>query len=652
MSSPTPLLTVFKACLNILRDNEGLTGEKALRNIGYFLMLALIEPHLDDTIDINNLSYYDFSVFDELVRQHNITRLLHIVRFSNLIQEKEDNLPPLMKYLWNLILSVNPSTKHVFLKDKGFDIQRQSTYRKIIEKLASVNFQEYDHDVLGCAYEEVIQDIMTGKVLGQFFTQPSIKKMMVNKLNPQIHADGTIDSLCDPTMGTGGFLITYLRYILKQAKERNIEPDWKMIREEGIYGKELEPDTYQLANANLLISTGHMFNSLERGDSIREPIRRKFKYVLANPPFGIKGLVFDGFRSSIKFEYTPIKTDNAVSLFIQAIVYILEIGGTCAVVLPDGQDLSSRTNASLVAVREWLMKTCDLLEVIYLPAGIFTYTSIKTCVLIFVKKCEGGREVMEIKTVISKTTQKEIRRSYVFVETHQTKTVRFSNYEPEKETETLLVEVDIKRIQENAYSLNYAEYMEKAEAEEKEGMRMVSLGEVCEINIGGTPSRNKKEYYENGTNLWVSVKELNGGYIQDTKEKITDLGVKNSSVKLFQPDTVLFSFKLSIGKTGIVGTTPLYTNEAIAGINSKNGEIIKNKYVYYYLQNNDFTKLGTGIIGNGSLNKQSLNKIKIIFPSLERQKEMVDYCDHNSQVIKHLEKEIEENKKQSLNIIT
>lgn len=52
------------------------------------------------------------------------------------------------------------------------------------------------------------------------------------------------------------------------------------------------------------------------------------------------------------------------------------------------------------------------------------------------------------------------------------------------------------------------------------------------------------------------------------KRKITDLGVQNSSVKLFAKDTILFSFKLSIGKTAIVGN-PLYTNEAIAGILSK-----------------------------------------------------------------------------------
>jgi restriction endonuclease S subunit len=427
-------------------------------------------------------------------------------------------------------------------------------------------------------------------------------------------------------MGTGGFLITYLQYILQQATAKNIKPDWDFIKTEGLYGKELEPDTYQLAVSNMLISSGHMFEKLDRGDSIRVPITRKFDNILANPPFGIKGLKYDDFQSPLKSEYVPIKTDNAVSLFIQAIIYMLKINGKCAVVLPDGQDLFSKTNTTLVAIREYLMKTCDLKEIIYLPSGIFTYTSIKTCVFYFVKKREGT-DVLETKIKVSKT-QKETGRDYKFSKTHQTTKVKFYDYNPYEDVKNLLVEVPIEKIVSNSYSLNYAEYMKDETEEEQyeEGVVVKTLGEVCKFDIGGTPSRSKNEYYENGNNLWVSVRELNGGYIYDTKEKITDLGVQNSSVKLFAKDTILFSFKLSIGKTAIVGN-PLYTNEAIAGILSKNNDLLNNKYLYYYLTINDFSKLGSGILGNGSLNKKSLEQIKIPIPSLERQQEIVKYLD-------------------------
>ena len=619
------LTNVFKSCLNILRDNEGLTGDKALRNMSYLIILKLIEPRFGNGINIDDYKY-DFShIEDDMVEDHR-RKLLEIARFSKLAEEKEDNISIIMKFLWDDILSVHHTTKNVFLSGKGFDIQYQSTYKKLIDKLIVLNLANTRYDILGNAYEEVIQDIMTGKVLGQYFTQPLVKKMMVQLINPQIHPDGKIDTCCDPAMGTAGFLISYLQVIMQQAEAKNIEPDWDFIKTEGLYGKELEPDTYQLAVSNMLISSGHMFENLDRGDSIRVPITRQFDNILANPPFGIKGLHYDDFQSPLKSEYVPIKTDNAVSLFIQAIIYMLKINGKCAVVLPDGQDLFSKTNKTLVYIREYLLKTCDLKEIIYLPSGIFTHTSIKTCVFYFIKKKEGNT-VLKATIKLSRT-QKETGRVYKFSKTHQTTNVKFYDFNPYEDIKNLIVEVPIEKIASNSYSLNYAEYVKDEIDDEKyaEGVVVKTLGEVCKFDIGGTPSRSKKEYYDNGTNLWVSVRELNGGYIYDTNEKITDSGVQNSSVKLFEKGTILFSFKLSIGKTAIAGN-PLYTNEAIAGILSKNNDLLNNKYLYYYLTSNDFSKLGSGILGKGSLNKESLSNIKIPIPSLERQQEMVEYLD-------------------------
>ena len=178
IDNKTTLISVFKSCLNILRDNEGLTGEKALRTLSYLLILKLLEPHFGGEINIDNYEY-DFShIEDEMIEKHK-NKLLEIVRFSNLSNEKEDNIPVNMKYLWDDILSNHPTTKNIFLKGKGFDIQHKSTYKKLIDKLNSLDLSQTEYDVLGNAYEEVIQDIMIGKVLGQFFTQPLVKKMMV-----------------------------------------------------------------------------------------------------------------------------------------------------------------------------------------------------------------------------------------------------------------------------------------------------------------------------------------------------------------------------------------------------------------------------------------------------------------------------------------
>jgi hypothetical protein len=115
----TNLINLFKNFLNILRDNEGLTGEKALRNLSYLLILKLLEPHFGSgAINIDEYEY-DFShIEDHLVENHR-NKILQIARFSNLLEEKEDNIPVNMKYLWDDILSNHPSTKNIFLKGLG-----------------------------------------------------------------------------------------------------------------------------------------------------------------------------------------------------------------------------------------------------------------------------------------------------------------------------------------------------------------------------------------------------------------------------------------------------------------------------------------------------------------------------------------------------
>ena len=608
MDNKTTLISVFKSSLNILRDNEGLTGEKALRNLSYLLILKLLEPHFGGEINIDDYEY-DFShIEDEMIEKHK-NKLLEIVRFSNLSNEKEDNIPVNISYLWDDILSNHPTTKNIFLKGKGFDIQHKSTYKKLIDKLNSLDLSQTEYDVLGNAYEEVIQDIMTGKVLGQFFTQPLVKKMMVKLINPQIHPDGKIDTCGDPTMGTGGFLITYLQHILQQATAKNIQPDWDFIKTEGLYGKELEPDTYQLAVSNMLISSGHMFEKLDRGDSIRVPITRKFDNILANPPFGIKGLKYDDFQSPLKSEYVPIKTDNAVSLFIQAIIYMLKINGKCAVVLPDGQDLFSKTNKTLIAVREYLMKTCDLKEIIYLPSGIFTYTSIKTCVFYFVKKREGT-DVLKVDIKYSKTTQKETKRDYQFSKTHQTTKVKFYDYNPYEDVKNLLVEVPIEKIVSNSYSLNYAEYMkdETEEEEFQEGVVVKTLGEVCKF----LPKSKRNAKYGNKEGLYPFFK---------------------SSIKVDsyvdEPDYEEESLIIGDGgEPNINYGVKFSTSDHCYILQNKNKLLLNIKYGYYYLYHNldIMSQLYTGVAIK-NISKTNITNIKIPIPSLERQQEIVKYLD-------------------------
>jgi type I restriction-modification system DNA methylase subunit len=622
----TKLSTIFNYCLDVLRNNEHLTGDKALRTLAHLLDLRLLESQFGKQIDIDDYAY-NFTAYDDDIAEQHKAKLLKMVRFSNLVKEKEDNIPKIMKCLWDEILSVHPITKNIFLKGKGFDIQHQSTYKKIIDKLYTFDFEAVDEDILGEAYEEVIKDVMIGKTLGQFFTPPKVKQMMVNLINPQINPDGTTETIFDPAMGTGGFLITCLRNLLKKSKSQNIPLNWDFISQHGLGGREAEPDTYQLAVSNMLIASGKMFKVLEKGDSIREPITNKYDIILANPPFGIDGLTYTEIMHPLRNEYMPISSNSAVPLFLQAIIHMLKVNGRCAVVLPEGQELFSKSKA-LVAVREYLMKTCDLKEVIYLPAGTFTHTTIKTCVFYFHKKKEG-KDVLETKLKYSKTTQKETERTYVFSKTHQTHKVKFYDYNTENDTKHLLLEVTIEDLAKNNYSLNYAEYLKDETTEEiyEDGVVVKTLGEVCEFQ-NGYAFKSTDFQEKNETNVGIiQIKSIQNGYIGGSK--ITEYITQDNKFKKFEVENgdiligLTGSFKMGIYKLH----TSSYLNQRVAKVICKH---VNPKYLYYWYISCDIEseilKIAKGT-AQANISTSELGKFKIPIPPIERQIEIVKYLD-------------------------
>lgn len=148
----------------------------------------------------------------------------------------------------------------------------------------------------------------------------------------------------------------------------------------------------------------------------------------------------------------------------------------------------------------------------------------------------------------------------------------------------------------------------------------------CNIKIGGTPSRDNHSYFT-GQNLWVSIAEMNGQLITDTKEKITDEGVINSNVKLVKKGTTLLSFKLSIGKVALAGKD-LYTNEAIAALEIKEEykESILDEYLFYLFKSNIIDINGDTKSFGESLNSKKLEEIIVPLLTIDEQKDFIYKC--------------------------
>ena len=168
-----------------------------------------------------------------------------------------------------------------------------------------------------------------------------------------------------------------------------------------------------------------------------------------------------------------------------------------------------------------------------------------------------------------------------------------------------------------------------------DGWKQGRLGELCSIEIGGTPSRGVAAYWDSAhdtSNVWVSIRDMRQRLITGSAEQISDLGVKKSNVKLHQPGTVLLSFKLSIGRVAIAAV-PLFTNEAIAGL-SPTG--LTRDFLFHGLQGWDLLQGVDQAIKGATLNKQKLKKILLEYPESEREQAKI------AEVLSTVDRAIEE----------
>ncbi|WP_284091075.1 restriction endonuclease subunit S [Acinetobacter pittii] len=147
-------------------------------------------------------------------------------------------------------------------------------------------------------------------------------------------------------------------------------------------------------------------------------------------------------------------------------------------------------------------------------------------------------------------------------------------------------------------------------------MRQKKLSELLDISMGRTPSRNKPDYWGKG-HPWVSIRDLNSKIITETKEQITDLAVKDARCKIVKKGTLLFSFKLTIGKMAFAGCD-LFTNEAIAAFAIKDEKELNPEFLYYALQSANYGGSNQAVMGK-TLNSKSLAEIEIPLPPLDDQ---------------------------------
>lgn len=153
---------------------------------------------------------------------------------------------------------------------------------------------------------------------------------------------------------------------------------------------------------------------------------------------------------------------------------------------------------------------------------------------------------------------------------------------------------------------------------------MVKIKDFFNIQIGGTPKRNDLTLWDvnkETNNRWLSISDLKSKFIENAKEYLSDKGIQKSNAKLIPKNTVVMSFKLTIGKRGIL-KKDFYTNEAICSFLHKDSNTITVEFLYQVISVINFDKEIDQAVKGKTLNKEKINRLTINLPPLLEQEKI------------------------------
>ncbi len=271
-----------------------------------------------------------------------------------------------------------------YMDSAVFVIPNPQVLQKIITGLDDL----YEHDIAdldmqGDLYEYMLGKLSTAGQNGQFRTPKHIREMMVELVAPTPD-----DIICDPACGTAGFLVSAAEYIRKHYESTMSEKQWENFAQKTFTGYDTDQTMLRISAMNLML---HSITNpdIDYKDSLskQNSVSGKYTVCLANPPF--KGTIdAESINDNLKAVTNTKKTEL---LFIALFLRLLQKGGRCACIVPDGV-LFGSSNAHK-SIRKELVENHQLKAVISMPSGVFKpYAGVSTAVLVFVKTDAGGTD--------------------------------------------------------------------------------------------------------------------------------------------------------------------------------------------------------------------------------------------------------------------
>ena len=269
-----------------------------------------------------------------------------------------------------------------FMANATFLIQSPRTLVKIVEGINALDMN--NRDTMGDVYEYVLGKMAASGNNGQFRTPRHIIRMMVELMQPTLK-----DTICDPAMGSAGFIVESAKYIQQHYKKELLKREHAdHYKSSMLHGFDTDATMLRIGAMNLMLhgvdNPGIAYRDSLSTDNTDE---ERYSLCLANPPF--TGSLDNEAVSKSLLAIT--KTKKTELLFLALFIRMLQTGGRCASIVPDGVLFGNSTGHK--SIRRALIDQHRLQAVISMPSGVFQpYSGVSTAIVIFTKTNAGGTD--------------------------------------------------------------------------------------------------------------------------------------------------------------------------------------------------------------------------------------------------------------------
>ena len=299
--------------------------------------------------------------------------------------EPKEMLDTIQMYVFPFIKTIGEGKDTAFsryMKDTVFLIPTAKVLAKVVDGIDDLDMD--NKDIMGDVYEYLLSQIAQSGTNGQFRTPRHIIKMMVELMQPTLE-----DTICDPAMGSAGFITTAAQYITEHYKSELMKKVNKQHYTTTMFtGFDTDQTMLRIGAMNMMLH-GVEAPNITWMDSLSEDNthREEYSLILANPPF--TGSLDK--ETISKDLLTLAATKKTELLFMALFLKALKIGGRCASIVPDGVLFGS--SKAHKAIRQELVEGNRLEAVISMPSGVFKpYAGVSTAILIFTKTGAGGTD--------------------------------------------------------------------------------------------------------------------------------------------------------------------------------------------------------------------------------------------------------------------